>query len=134
MIDVRELRIGNFIEWNKTLFSVCAIYRDGVENELWCKPLNELHPITLTEERLIEFGFKIWGHPSRRMAGLELTEFMSFEIDLINNNFHIVYCDNKIEGENACIEVNIKYSHQLQNLYFLLKGEEIINKNKPQDK
>lgn len=113
-MKANELRLGNIIEFNKEPFNVCVIYDNAIENESWCKPLNELHPIPLTKEWLVKFGFD--GRKDFKwigIVGVQLRDskyYISLK-DLSNVLFHSI--------------VEIKYVHQLQNLYFTLTGEEL---------
>lgn len=108
MIKANELRIGNYFQSN-VVGTLCigqihpadfALY-DGVI-------LSNIEPIPLTEEWLIKFGFSVYKH------GAEL------------GNFSILKLLNPIEYN--CLGVNLKYVHQLQNLYFCLCGEELTIK------
>ena len=108
-----ELRRGNIVEWNRKPFVISRIFEDSVENELWCKPIGEIHPILLTEEILLKCGFD---------------EQILFEDEcpfFCNGDFSL-YCEdwNKDKFYHDT-EMAIKYVHQLQNLYFALTGEEL---------
>ena len=77
-------------------------------------------PIPLTEEWLVKFGFKIegktWGNTnySKDFSGIWLQDRGElYKCTISNGNKHI----------------EIRYVHQLQNLYFALTGEE-LNQNK----
>ena len=118
-----ELRIGNYYQYASdrgiTYTQVQEIKRnqfgllsdfDGTNFEI-CKP------IVLTDEWLLRFGFKY---------SLKLDDFMFkdqndvFEIQPYKKGFLnlVIWHDNEILQE-------IKYVHQLQNLYFALTGEEL---------
>jgi len=125
MIDVEELRLGNLIqdEWGG-LIEFDSIGKDGVELRMeddgnypecakrWIEAeykQDELFRIPLTEEWLVRFGFKY-------------------------NPFSLLYEKESVWGEfcdGFCIIINnteyiITTVHQLQNLYFVLTGEELI--------
>mgnify|MGYP001412365001 CR=1 FL=1 len=124
MIKANELRIGNFVEWNKGLFKCCQIFNNSVENELWCKPLNELHPIEITEQILVKLGFS---------KDTEIQQEFSYVLKL-KNRITVAYykADNScfsIEQDNKLIDLGhskVKYLHQLQNIVFSLVGEELV--------
>ena len=129
-----ELRIGNLIEvvhidYGKTQKSVDV----GILNEM--DDLDEkttYHEIPLTKEWLMFFGFKTDDYQQE------------FELDTINLDCE--YTDKgewvlflkgnnikTIESKNEYIckyypKVEIKYVHQLQNLYYALSGEELVLK------
>ena len=117
-MEAKELRIGNIIEWNKTPFNVCVIHPDKIENELWCKSLNEIHPIPLTEEWLVKLGFI-----SDSLGGFNSPRSMNiYFLDKHINICYAKYAESGVKLEH------IKYVHQLQNLYFALTGEELTIK------
>lgn len=109
-----ELRIGNFIFLGKR---VLKIEPNHISNLYYDKETEKLvSPIPLTEEWLLKFGFYDW-------------------IDVLDGSFNwkkgyvnlsvyeiIGFCFNYDDGNEY---INIKYVHQLQNLYFALTGEEL---------
>lgn len=126
VMDVKELRIGNWIEEyfvNSVVISVTSEhYGDGqirlahsVENY----PRNIVqarvcNPIPLTKEWFENFGFKYYKGNSRGYYVMRYGNRVKFRFI----KHHDCYM---IDGHNA----KIKYVHQLQNLYFALTGEEL---------
>jgi hypothetical protein len=111
-----ELRIGNLISDPKG--QICKVFgiQEGLIgvlmiNENWHYSPESVKPIPLTEEWLLKFGF-------------EKTENGYFVKDGI-----ILYPirDLYFRG-NLFIKADIKYVHQIQNLYFALIGEELTPK------
>lgn len=110
-----ELRIGNLIMFrnfiepqeihkvdSKVLMKAPGDYGDFEFNEYW-------QPIELTEEWLVKFGFEKDG------------SFTLNKLKLINcNNNYFIPFFNHSKSLN-----DVKYVHQLQNLYFALTGEEL---------
>jgi len=111
-----ELRIGNYIDYETE--------REIVTMQITYEYIRLIHngnknfkPIELTEDWLLKFGFKY---------SLRLDDFMFkdqndvFEIQPYKKGFLnlVIWHDNEILQE-------IKYVHQLQNLYFALTGEEL---------
>lgn len=116
-MQANELRIGNIVEWNRKPFKVCSISMDIVENELWSKPLQEIHPIPLTEEILTEWcGYK-----------REVEDFFvnDANADCSVYLFASSSCRLAVGYDEYAIGEIIEYLHQLQNLYFALSGEEL---------
>jgi len=112
-MDVRELRIGNWVKRNEQpegfqiesrSFIVCE--RDPLLYE----------PIPLTEEWLIKFGFS--------GSTIDISDKISGCIDSIYFNG---ICIGTASSEYSGLH-RIKYVHQLQNLYFALTGEELTIK------
>lgn len=106
MIQANELRIGNLTEQGE----VKSFFENGVHVGFGkCYYFNELEPIPLTEEWLLKFGFKI-----ERQYECDFASIGVFTISF---------------GENFFYEyTNLKYVHQLQNLYFALTNEELTLK------
>ena len=123
-VNPNELRIGNIVlhppksrdEWFE--INVTAVHILSAANGMF------FQPIPLTEERLLKFGFKntdneidysdfVKSHVSINGCGSDKQEPFSFVL-------YINYREHKIE---------IKYVHQLQNLYFALTGEELQLQN-----
>lgn len=117
MIQTNELRIGN---WVKTIYNEldyiaiteildCVIH----SNKTKCVSYSSLRPIPLTEEILLKCGFEKKGSTVYINIG-------SIEIGTVANGkrFYI-----QISSQNITLE--IKYLHQLQNLYFALTNQEL---------
>lgn len=119
-----EFRRGNIVEWNRKPFVISRIFDDSVENELWCKPIDEIHPIPLTEEILLKCGFE------RNMPEDTFIIYNSFEFDIksvngINGQIQLFVFNYGGIGALSDSLCHIKYLHQLQNLYFTLVGIEL---------
>ena len=120
MIDVRELRIGNYVYLFKstTLYKITGIgYSEieegryeasGISSEAVFRTyIDNLNPIPLTEELLLKCGFEkhTWGIVTYYSPLFEL-----------GADFHLKGVDYNIQ---------VKSLHQLQNLYFDLGGQEL---------
>lgn len=130
-MEVRELRICNFVSectftenpfWCHRVESISFEYvneklqwKIGLDNgDIW--NIEQLYPISLTEEWLLKFGF---------------------EINMDNFNWNAGIGDWKDDFELALrytedsgwfyrsIKTPIKYVHQLQNLYYSIMGKEL---------
>ena len=111
-MKANELRIG------------LTFYAKSLEKKEWethsldaftiCQAINNeinIKPIPLTEEWLLKFGFEI--------TKASVTHNHTFSID----NFKV---NNLLRGGQFWYrEVELKYVHQLQNLYYALTGEEL---------
>lgn len=114
-----ELRIGNWIvakDFNKPFQVAANTFTDMIQRFIANEQIHQ--PIPLTEEWLLRFGF-IKDDPKWFRKP---------------NTFPYICCN--LKGE-AALEYNtdfivpatqIKYVHQLQNLYFALTGEELTIK------
>ena len=123
-MDAKELRIGNLVsrldlgDHSLRVESVLELRKDKV---LTTGPISviclysETKPIPLTEEWLLKFGFE-------RIDGMwTISNF---------NGYLTKYL--LLNGENGykyfvshCGMLNVRFVHQLQNLYFDLTGEEL---------
>jgi len=120
-MKANELRIGNLLNYQTAEGDILTAIIDWQDLK-WLsedeKGFNLVHnPILLTEDWLLKFGFKY---------SLKLDDFMFkdqndiFEMQPYKKGFlnSVLWCDNEILQE-------VKYAHQLQNLYFSLTGEEL---------
>lgn len=116
MILVNELRFGNYLLFGKQIQCVFKITGDGVNT--YCNDIEisdafeNIHPIPLTKDWLLKFGFK------------EGTSWYSKYEHPIAINISIKHGLTTV-GANEEYEVECKYVHQLQNLYFALTGKEL---------
>jgi hypothetical protein len=73
-------------------------------------------PLPLTEEWLIKFGFESFHKRDFKKKGLFITTYFATPQTLVDDDF----------GNKRVLE--LKYVHQLQNLYFALTNEELTMK------
>ena len=116
MIKANELRIGNYVYDNLKQLVIKMHSANGILN-VENKP-SEYNPIEITEEILLKFGFtqflknNYWYRIAFGSKILNISISGNLEIENINGN---------------CINIgSIDYVHQLQNLYFVLTGEELV--------
>lgn len=86
---------------------------DGASNGSSKDPLSKLSPIKITEEWLMKLGFK-----KGDMDCLWINHYC-FDLNVM------ALCRDVPAGCNAMHNAELKYVHQLQNLYFALTGEEL---------
>ncbi len=124
MINLNELRIGNWVNYNSDYCTVTKIDEwVGVkfkDDNIGSIPIAALKPILITPEILLKCGFE------NTSKDFELLEpiFKKRFIELF-----IVYGDaNQVTPciAGKFIPLVIKYVNQLQNLYFSLTSEELI--------
>lgn len=127
IMDINELSINNWIEQEekstinkKPLFhKISGVFIGFLENIIEKKePFNfkgiELTPKLLKNSKFLEF--EKYG----------INGFVNyFELYIIENKFYFFYNEiDDISIENP-FKTEIKYLHQLQNLYFLLRNEQL---------
>lgn len=148
MIVANELRLGNIVTWNPRLvhptntlppmqIEVAAIFRDrisyvfpNIENRVEpfeddvaqtgvrMKMLEELEPIALTDEILLNAGF------AEKSGLLASKHFEKGDLQLKHDGSH--YQRISVTAlHTTTANLPIKYFHQLQNLYFAFTGEEL---------
>lgn len=130
MIDARELRIGNWVLFNgkeKMLFQFdhslkFISFGTAKSHESPGIPHEEIYPVPITEERLLKLGFSkmtikpLWRKTEGKFT-LESDDFLfSFE------NKHI-YADSGLTLHPIGNE--IKFIHTLQNIFYILTGNEL---------
>lgn len=130
-LSAQELRIGNLINMGGNTIDTYQTYKPVKVTLafLWCivreneeRPdavLSIFQPIELTEEWLKRFGFE-WSiyHQAFHKDG--------FEFDL-NEQFNSSYIFSTFKRQ-LYIGREIKYVHQLQNLFMCLTGEELTER------
>lgn len=142
-----ELRIGNlvtdeFYDSFKSIFVVDSVNEEGINllidddgnypeiAQRWICPeykLDLLHPIPLTKEWLIEFGFdKYRGCYQIFLPNIQDKGAMYLSFENVSTIASLCDMRERLETVNL---TNVNYVHQLQNLYFALTGEELTNKN-----
>jgi len=119
-MKLSEIRIGNYVKVSKTEIKFTA-FDYSINEDL-------LSPIPLTEEWLLKFGFNSnsWGEFDLNGICLDCENTDKYE--------WILYLEGEsvkpIESKNEYVcriypPIELKYVHQLQNLYFALTGEEL---------
>ena len=129
MINIKEIRIGNLIQFNKDFdvkYHKVEIFTAVSINE---RTSEWFSPIPITPEILKKCGFnksdksELWG----LLKFSETWDWFIMKDISINKPTDDTYL---VQFGNAGIMPPCKYVHQLQNLYFALTGEEIqINLN-----
>ena len=122
MVEVRELRIGNFILHDDKICEVCAIYSNGLMDistidSYIVKERNNIliEPIPITEELLLKCGFT--------------KEYYGFYCDIMELSYGRFLCNDDTDKDNLFLSINnaeyiisgvsFKYLHQIQNIYYL---------------
>ena len=110
-----ELRIGNWVnceclDFENECIQLENIHPKGTIVDGYPYSIKELKPIPLTEEWLLKFGFD------------------KIDFQFIKNGIKLFPIRDLYYRGNFPIKSDIKYVHQLQNLYFALTGEELIIK------
>lgn len=120
MIQVNELRIGNWLErLHGDYFQVGY----STFQEFYIYPEYFLpKPIPLTEDWLIKLGFKQWVNFGRKTYNYDLMPLCNFSYCFVTKKVMILENGNSM---SHWIERKIEYVHELQNLYFALRGKEL---------
>lgn len=131
MIPTKELRLGNIVLVKHSFYqdgmrkaidknwTVAIIYKNRVDySENYCKgcPPKEPHPIKLTDWWLNSFGFALQPSQAYRNENYVIVPI----IEDGSYSLGIAFQDNSITHLR-----NLKYVHELQNLYFALTGKEL---------
>lgn len=127
-----EFRIGNWVEFKdkSPTFDYTTLTMSCFEGRYIESKFN---PVPLTEQWLINLGFKKTIDNEFNPIHLKFNNYIHLYADNQDNYSEIypfVYIDECSDEIRICD--NLKYVHQLQNLYFLLTGEELIFKTKNQ--
>lgn len=136
-MEVKELRIGNIV--GKTYFQlasekhivssiksvyyaeVAGVYENAAalrgERGLRHVAIENIEPIPITEEWLLKFGFKEY-HSTGVVRRFESTVLGDVVFHLSATNYLVI----------KHLFVRCEYVHQLQNIFFALKNEELTIK------
>ena len=114
-----ELRIGNWYRW-KSIASMGRGEAQITHGQQIMDYIDFKEGIPITEEWLLRSGFIL-------NTSTDLRKLYTIEMD---TNYQLGFCDYQIAkifatGFIALTVQRIEYVHQLQNLYFDLKGEEL---------
>lgn len=125
MIKANELRIGSLVYDTDKDITREIIEIDRTHVYFFgggaCR-FELLPPIPITEELLIKLGFKE-KHQQFELNGFQIDGIVvHFSFDKWRSDYDVESCDF------TEIPVEIKYVHQLQNLYHALTGEELTLK------
>lgn len=136
-IRAQELRIWNWVDYFGKKVIVNQIKKDNSKYYLWCikKPheiasiyqvIDAFEPIPLNEEILLKCGFLRTKVPMK--SDIEYIDYRMGQFVLFilpKGIVEVEFCaaHNTIEERGYLRE--IKYLHQLQNLYFSLTGQEL---------
>jgi len=134
-MKVEELRIGNYINWEQTTHVVSGLPNLNMISSYWVKDnipqeeneyrgfIKEAKPIPLNEEWLLKFDFEPFFGLGLVKRGLSMdgtVAHFSFDYCRLGEQANYLENDDFVE-----IPMEVKYVHQLQNLYYALTGEEL---------
>ena len=124
-MEIRELRIGNYVDWNGETGIVSQLLEKDICFKCGEECLYEdLKPLPLTEEWLLKFGFYAKHHHDNfSFNGFEIS---SSQRRIDTNERSVFYL---MLTEDSKFNIRIEHVHKLQNLYFALTGEELIINN-----
>lgn len=128
----KELRIGNLVQQNGIIYTICKLSNSDIKGHEGGTSfsLDALaRPIPLTEEWLKRMGFGL----SSTADKLSNWSDSGPTAILVWDNDSTVIIFRKVIGRDKSLNmpivdsvtVEIKYVHQLQNLYFALTGKEL---------
>ena len=122
-MDAKELRIGNLVNTKDGITTVYDVLEFGINmhHDCWLYDIKDVSPIPLTEEWLIKLGFE--DNKTHFTKWINEDRTFIVEYDVMDTRYFL--CDTDVD-------TNIKYVHQLQNLYKALTGGELTIKQKHQ--
>jgi hypothetical protein len=121
-VKKEELRIGNWVKWYSVFIQVESILNNSINYEYYANddevcetPIQQIEAIPLTPEILEKAGF-VEGDAYRDATGYWKG------IYFVCNNWFLKATG---KGHFNILNGDLRYVHQLQNLYFCLCGEEL---------
>lgn len=118
MIQANEMRVGNWI-LNGNNHPIQVGYHEIRYAVIHPGTQNNYEGVPLTPEILEACGFSNKHHE----GGMEWTKESFNLLNIKDSGFELIYDS-----------INVKYLHQLQNLYFALTGEELTLKSMSPEK
>jgi len=131
-MKANELRIGNYVKLMLNYEDYENIQVTLQSLECVEKKMGDYEPIPLTEEWLYKFGFKdIDKSDNDYITYTDSNHDYYLQLDVRRRDGKYTILDNSFDDLRDFSMVDISYVHQLQNIYFVLTGEELtLNKNK----
>jgi hypothetical protein len=131
-MNASELRIGNYVEYFKSVKAVVSVNREGgtwmigaADHKGDLTKVRNVEDgfngIPITEEWLRKFGIKKDVGFHEHLYAVKAEGYWGIYVDVQRHNLII-------EGGEWSHEAPCRYVHQLQNLYFALTGEELTIK------
>ena len=127
MIEAKELRIGNLVNYEQKTHRIIGINQTECESiwvnskthlDVYTHKYSQTEPIPITEEWLLKFGFT------------EYADYYIYLHDFQNQSIIVkffagswVFYQGFLNDFNEL--TGVKYIHQLQNLYFALTGQQL---------
>lgn len=126
-MDLKELRVGNYYDFGNPELEpkgIQKLNRYSLGVKLTIHNI-DIHPVPLTEEWLLKFGFE-----AGREGDLDLFPLKYYREPLRYNGkeANIFVSDFGDDSHYDLPCKHIKYVHQLQNLFYVLVGEELTIK------
>ncbi|HEY1044972.1 MAG TPA: hypothetical protein VGF79_00940 [Bacteroidia bacterium] len=121
MINVRELRLGNWVSLLGDFHQIDGIYLDfnlgsvHLEGNAIYNNADKIEPIPITEEILLKCGFE-----KKEEIG-KYIGYSNVAISIWHNKVNNTFLVDNISK----VEVYIEHLHQLQNLIYALSGQEL---------
>ncbi len=128
----KELRIGNLLMYsdNSEIWEVSGIHEFGIDcfddvEETYMEYEN-FEPIALTEEWLLNFGFKKKSYFTQGII-IECVYYQLgiFVVYLLPNSFEVEIITKS--GDQFNLFKNWNYVHELQNIYFIFENKELTH-------
>ncbi len=128
---IKELRLGNHITFNDTYVTVNHLSKFVIGwNETNVAPVDKqwFKPILLTTDWLRKLGFTDGDYKKGYIgidykAGMVTTDFTLTKPEVMGE-FQLDYCFQFDTGSISKY-IELKYVHQLQNLFFTITGKEL---------
>ena len=122
---VNELRLGNYVDFDGLSFTIKCISNNFIEADRGRGKvrfsINDLKPIPITEQWLLRLGFEKEKEQDKLLATYFYHKNNISRVEFSDKHGNLYWHDNY----SSIYHKEIKYVHQLQNIYFALIGEEL---------
>jgi hypothetical protein len=119
-MKANELRIGNWVYYSRQNPPINTGYYEEQFNFLRIRDIDYLHPIPLTEEWMLKFGFECDAYTT---FSKQVSKYAYILISF--DDYAKTTLSESVSVADHDLTIKCEYVHQLQNLYFSLTGEEL---------
>ena len=126
-MKTKDLRLGNLVYKDGEIYQIESLGYHKSESP-WQNLVHlasddddnicDYKPILLTKEWLLKFGFRKYND----FVGHWYLKDYDYSVINLHGKYTCFACDGDIKYQ---LKANIRYVHQLQNLYFVLTGDEL---------
>ena len=132
MINIQEIRVGNLFTYCNHEDELPFDISDFVSIHEYELSLEDIKPIKITDEKLIEIGFdkkeSFFGYIYEKKINHCIYTILLSNDEIKNSSFGVRFEDNEYGNKDNLkfFSWKLEYIHELQNLWYDLTKEDLI--------